>query len=60
MPGWLWWIVWGALGLAALATYSIILSGLVNKAKRLASRLEKVSSAAEKLDEAARLLDRSN
>ena len=53
MEAWIWWLIWGLLGFAALAVWGFLLYSLTPAVTSIMKSLQKLAAVAEKLDAAA-------
>jgi hypothetical protein len=53
MEAWVWWLIWGSLGLFALGVWGFLLYSLTPSIGKIFASLQKLSEVAEKLDAAA-------
>ncbi|MCX8529160.1 MAG: hypothetical protein ORN27_03725 [Rhodoluna sp.] len=53
MAGWVWWLIWGGLGLLALGVWGYILYSMSRPAAKIVASIEKLMPVLEKFNQAA-------
>lgn len=53
MEAWVWWLIWGLLGFAALGVWGFLLYSFTPAVGKILESLQKLALVAEKLDSAA-------